>query len=89
MLTPTELRSLEVDAEVRMGNPLQGLAPDQNLLFSLIKKDDERGVYTFEVWYFEVWVGEWVAKIQSPMTNLDTGAKGEEKVLWHKNTRLS
>lgn len=90
MLTPTELWTLDVGTEIQMGSPLQGLAPEERLVFVLKRADHSKGLFTFEVFYFgNIWLGEWVAKIQDTGDfNLDTG-EVEEKVVWQQNTRLN
>lgn len=52
-----EFPNLQVGNIVCMGTPLQGLAPQEELLWEVLEKEDKSAV--FEVTYFNVFVGKW------------------------------
>lgn len=79
-MTPDELRALSDRAVVELGWALEGMS-DEPLTFSLDRVDRGRELFTFVVFYFDVPIGTWVAKIQQ---EVEADRSDGERVVWVK-----
>lgn len=86
MMQADELCTLAVGDVIETGWLLEGLAPDEPVCFLLKRIDEERELYTFELFYFDIPIGEWCAKIQTAGVDTGTG-QAYEDVIWAQNTR--
>lgn len=86
MINVDRLRTLNVGDVIETGWLLEGLAPNEPVCFKLDKLDAERELYTFGVFYFDIPLGVWIAKIQDGKIDKKTGVV-EEKVVWMQNSK--